>query len=44
MAIFWEKLGIVFKGGHYVKEDIIQGTTVSWLRSKAPAASKALAV
>ena len=28
MTIFWEKGGIVFKGGHYIREDIIQGNTV----------------
>ena len=28
MTIFWEKGGIVFKEGHYVREDIIQGNTV----------------
>ena len=27
-AIFWEKGGIVFKGGHYIREEIIQGSTV----------------
>ena len=26
--VFWEKGGIVFKGGHYMREDIIQGNTV----------------
>ena len=29
MTIFCEKGGIVFKEGHYVREDIIQGNTVS---------------
>ena len=28
MTIFWEKGGIVFKGGHYIREDLIQGNTV----------------
>ena len=28
MTIFWVKGGIVFKGGHYIREDIIQGNTV----------------
>ena len=27
------KRGIVFKGGHYVREDIIQGNTVCLLES-----------
>ena len=31
MTIFCEKGGIVFKEGHYVREDIIQGNTVSFL-------------
>ena len=28
MTIFWEKGGILFKGGHFIREDIIQGNTV----------------
>ena len=28
MTIFLGKGGIVFKGGHYIREDIIQGNTV----------------
>ena len=28
MTIFWEKGGIVFKGGLYIREGIIQGNTV----------------
>ena len=28
MTTFWEKGGIVFKGGHYIREDINQGNTV----------------
>ena len=27
-ALFFEKGGILFKGGHYIREDIIQGNTV----------------
>ena len=27
-ALFFEKGGILFKGGHYIREDIILGNTV----------------
>ena len=27
-ALFFEKGGILFKGGHYIREDIIYGNTV----------------
>ena len=29
MTICWKKVGILIKGGHYIREDIIYGNTVS---------------
>ena len=34
MTIFWEKRGIIFKGGHYIRENIIQGNTVVRLQAR----------
>ena len=37
MTICWKKVGILFKGGHYIREDIIQGNTVYENLGKAAA-------
>ena len=30
MTVCWKKVGTLFKGGHYVREDINQGNMVFW--------------